>query len=102
MFKPTWIITIVIVIAVILGGLYFLPIHTVTVTVTQGGLPLYNAVIHVGDTYARTDADGKVTFSDLQIDTYTIYLDWGDYVEPTITQVTVGIFDINKSVNIDV
>ena len=62
MFKPTWIISIVIVIAVILGGLYLLPVHKITIYNYHADIPTAGAIITIDDQTLITGSDGKVTF----------------------------------------
>lgn len=94
MFKPTWIITIGIVIAVILGGLYFMPVHKLTVHVTVNGIPVNGAGVDIDGVYLNTAGDGDAVFYLTIGSRLVVTVAYGD----TQTQeVTINLFDLDKT-----
>jgi len=97
MVRPIFVIGVVFVIVMAIAGLYFLPVHEVTVNVINKGLLVEQAGVTIeGEDYTGTDVDGNV-ITNLPPGTYDItVLCYGSQQTKTIT---ISTFDLTTDVD---
>ena len=96
MLKPSWIA--IIVVAIVILGIFFAPMRSVTVTLTMQGDLVHGGLVTIDGKSVGTDANGQATISGLDYGTYTITV---FAYERTKTEViTFDVLETDKDITI--